>query len=587
MRVSTGDRGGRPMIMATHGVVCAGHYLAAEAGIHILRQGGNAMDAAAAVGFALGVLEPHQNGIGGEVPTLVYSASEGEVHAVSGHGVAPAAATIRAFRELGVEGVIPGDGFLGALVPCVPDTWITVLERFGTLRLADVLAPAIDLAESGFPMTSGLHDTIAQHAQRFETEWPSSVAKFMPDGSAPATGSIWRQPQLAATFRKLVDAERAGKGRESGLRAARDRFYRGDIAEAFIEFAANTECTDSTGRRHTALLALEDFAGFAARVEEPATVAYKGVDVSKCGTWTQGPVLLQALRLLDGFPLADMGHNSADYIHTVVECTKLAYADREFYYGDPAFVEVPLDRLLSAEYAAERRSLVDEHRASMELRPGGYEPVRATSVTDIYPAWGPGGHVGAGDTTKLEVVDADGNMVSATPSGGWLMSSPVVPGVGFPLGTRGQMFSMMEGHPNCLEPGKRPRTSLTPSLATLDGKAYLAFGSPGGDCQDQWALQFFLNVVEFGMSLQEAAEAPTFFTTHFPSSFYPRAAEPGVIYVEGRIPDAVRMQLQNRGHLVKVAGPWSSQNALCAMSRDGVLWGAASPRLESGYVLGW
>lgn len=589
MRVSTNYRGGRPTIMCTRGVVAAGHYLAAEAGLHILRAGGNAMDAAAATGFALGVLEPHQNGIGGEVPVLVYSASDGQVHAVSGHGVAPAAATIERYRELGVTDVIPGDGFLGALVPPVVDTWIAVLRMFGTMKLADVLTPAMNLAEGGFPMSAGLHWAIAGSAERFRSEWPSSAAKFLPDGGPPPVGSVWRQPELAATFRRLIEAEGSAAGREAGLQAARDRLYRGDMAETIVEFAGTTPVKDASGQEHTALLTLDDFAGFSARVEQPVWVSYKGLEIHKCSSWTQGPVLLQSLRLLEGFPLAEMGHNSADYIHTVVECMKLAYADREFYYGDPEFVDVPFERLLSAEYAAERRGLVNARRASMMLRPGGYEPLRADRLADVLGAFLPEGapDKAAGDTTKLEAADGDGNMVSATPSGGWLMSSPVVPGIGFPLGTRGQMFSLVEGHPNSLEPGKRPRSSLTPSLATRNGKAYLAFGSPGGDCQDQWALQFLLNVVEFGMSLQEAAEAPTFHTAHFPSSFYPRRAEPGVVYVEGRVPDRVRIELQNRGHVVKVRGDWSSQNVLAAMSDDGVLKAAASPRLETGYALGW
>ncbi len=589
MRVSTNYRGGRPMIMCTRGVVAAGHYLAAEAGLHILRSGGNAMDAAAATGFALGVLEPHQNGIGGEVPVLVYSASEGKVHAVSGHGVAPAAATIERYRELGVTEVIPGDGFLGALVPPVVATWIAVLERFGTMKLADVLTPALELAENGFPVGVGLHGAIAGQVERFRSEWPSSAAKFLPDGEPPAVGSIWRQPELAGTFRKLIDAEGAGAGRAAGLKAAHARFYAGDIAEAIVEFARNTAVRDASGQAHTAMLTMEDMSAFSARVEAAPAVPYKGLDVHKCGSWTQGPVLLQTLRLLDGFPLLEMGHNSADYVHTVVECMKLAYADREFYYGDPEFADVPLDRLLTEQYARARRALVDMGEASMLLRPGGYEPVRAEKLADVLAAFGGEGRwrKDDGDTTKLETADAEGNMVSATPSGGWLMSSPVVTGVGLPLGTRGQMFSLVEGHPNSLQPGKRPRTTLTPSLVTRDDEAYLAFGSPGGDCQDQWGLQFFLNVVEFGMSLQEAAEAPTFHTAHFPSSFYPRRAEPGVVYLEGRIQEGVHAELRRRGHIVKVTGDWSSQNVLAAMSDGGVLKAAASPRLENGYALGW
>ena len=585
---STCGRGGRPLIMATRGVVSAGHYLAAEAGLHVLRSGGNAMDAAAAVGFALNVLQPHQNGLGGEVPVLVYSARDKQVYAVSGHGVAPAGATLGAFRELGVQEAIPGDGFLGALVPCVPDTWITVLERFGTMSLAQVLTPALELAEEGFPVANSLHGAIAGNEGRMRTQWPSSAAVFMPGGRPPAAGTVWRQPDLASTFRKLIEAEAPRRGRENGLEAARERFYRGDIAEAVVAFCTSAPVRDASGREHVALLTLDDFARFRARVEPPESVPYKGLVVHKCSAWTQGPVLLQTLRLLEGFPLAQMGHNSADYIHVVTECMKLAFADREFYYGDPEFVQVPFERLLGEAYAAERRQLVDMARASSLLRPGGREPVRAGSVADVDAAFAREGRSeGVGDTTKLEVADREGNMVSATPSGGWLMSSPVVPGLGFALGTRGQMFSLVAEHPNSLQPGKRPRTTLTPSLATRDSKPYLAFGSPGGDCQDQWALQFLLNVMEFGMSLQEAAEAPTFNTAHFPSSFYPRRAEPGVLYVEGRIPDRVRMDLQNRGHLVKVTGDWSSQNVLAAAWQDGVLSAAASPRMETGYAVGW
>jgi gamma-glutamyltranspeptidase/glutathione hydrolase len=577
------------MIMSTRGVVAAGHYLAAEAGLHVLRQGGNAADAAAAMCFALNIVEPHQNGFGGEAPVLVYSAADRHVYAVSGHGTAPARATIEEFRRLGVSELIPGDGFLGALVPCVLATWVAVLERFGTMRLTDVLTPAVELAERGFPVSGRLHSAIAGSAVRFRREWPSSARKFLPGGEPPAIGTVWRQPELAETFRKLIEAEASARSREAGLRAAADRFYRGDFAEKVERFVTETPSSDASGREHTGLLTADDFAGFSARVEEPVSATYRGVEVHKCGPWTQGPVLLQAVRLLEGFDLAAMGHNTADYIHVVVECMKLAYADREFYYGDPLFADVPMDRLLSDAYSEARRRLVDTRRASLELRPGGGEPIRATSVLDVLSAvGGREGWTGAdGDTTKLEAADAEGNMVSVTPSGGWLMSSPVVPGLGCPLGTRGQMFSLVERHPNSLRPGKRPRTSLTPTLATLEGRPYMAFGSPGGDCQDQWALQFFLNVTDFGMSLQEAAEAPTFFTAHFPSSFYPRRAEPGVVCVESRIPDAVRMELQGRGHVVRVTGPWSSQNVLAAMSRDGVLSAAASPRLETGYAVGW
>ncbi len=581
---STGSHGGRPNILTTRGVVSAGHYLAAEVGLRILQAGGNAMDAAAATGFALGVLKPHQNGIAGEAPVLLYEAGTGTVHAVSGHGNAPQAATIEHFRNLGLA-VIPGDGLLPAVVPPAVATWILLLRRFGTMRLHQVLAPALELAEGGFPIYKSLHAAIGSSADRFLAQWPSSAEKFLPGGAAPGLGTVWKQPDWAATFKQLADADLGCRDREQGLSAARDCFYRGEIADRIAEFCRNTPVLDSSEEPHTGLLDKGDMAAYSARVETPAQVGYRGIDVFKCPPWSQGPVLLQMLGLLEGYDLAEMGHNSADYVHTVVECMKLAFADRDFYYGDPEFVDVPLERLLSKEYAAERRGLVDPGQASHEQRPEGHEPLVATELADVEGAFAPG----AGDTTKLEVIDGEGNMVSATPSGGWLSTSPVVPGLGFPLGTRGQMFSLMPGHPNALQPGKRPRTTLTPSLALRDGRPWMAFGSPGGDCQDQWALQFLLNVVEFGMSLQEAVEAPTFWTRHCISSFYPRTAEPGSLHVEGRIAEDVRDELSTRGHILHAEADWAGGNTLAASidPDTGVLTAAASPRLDPAYAMGW
>lgn len=587
MVATTGPTGGRAMVMSTRGVVSSGHYLATETGIDILRRGGNAMDAAAAVGFALAVLMPHQNGIGGEAPTLVWSARDATAIAVSGNGIAPAAATIALYRdEYGLE-IIPGDGLLGALVPCAPATWILLVERFGKMRLADVLAPAVALAAEGFPMYDALHSGIRTSAKRFRREWPSSAEVFAPGGQVPPVGSIWRQRDWAHTFRRLLRAEGRFKTRKSGLRAAHNEFYRGAIARKIADFCRDNSFKDASGKSHSGLLTVDDFASFRARIEKPLSVTFRGITFHKCSSWTQGPVLLQSLRLLEGYDLRSMGHNSADYIHTVVECMKLAFADREFYYGDPDFVSVPFTRLLSKKYADERRTLVDAAHTSLELRPGGMPAVAAADITSVNAAFGKSTH--AHDTTKLEVIDAQGNMVSATPSGGWLSSSPVVGGLGFPLGTRGQMFSLVEGHPNALEPGKRPRTTLTPSLAAKRRKPLMAFGSPGGDCQDQWALQFLLNVVEFGMSLQEAVEAPTFWTDHPPSSFYPRTALPGSLNIEKRVPAAVRKELASRGHKVRTCGDWSGGNTLAAAidTKTGVLAAAASPRLEPAYAAGW
>ena len=584
---TTGRSGGRPMIMARREVVSSGHYTATQVGMDVLARGGNAADAAAAVGFALTVLKGHQNGIGGEVPMLVYTADDGQVRAISGNGVAPAEATLERFAGLGLD-MIPGDGLLGALVPPAVATWIALLSQFGTMRLADALSPAVELAEEGFAMYDALHNAIAGAAQRYRSEWPSSADKWLVDGQAPPVGSLFRQGDWGAPFRRLIEAESRHRNRQDGLRAARDEFYEGDIARQIVEFCRTTQVRDASGRAHSGLLSMEDFAAYAAAVEQPVRSDYRGLTIHKCSAWTQGPVLLQALNLIEGYDLAAMGHNSAEYIHTVVECMKLAYADREFYYGDPAFTAVPFERLLSKEYAAERRRLVDPAAASMELRPGGRAAMTARSVVDVNTAFASQAGSAEGDTTKLEVIDSAGNMVSATPSGGWLMSSPVVPGLGFPLGTRGQMFSLVPGHPNALAPGKRPRTTLTPSIATACGRGVMAFGSPGGDCQDQWALQFLVNVVDFQMPLQHAVEAATFWSTHFPNSFYPRTCEPGVVHVEGRIAKSVRDELSAMGHVVETADDWAGGNTLAAVidPLTGVRCAAASPRLEPAQAAG-
>jgi gamma-glutamyltranspeptidase/glutathione hydrolase len=393
----------------------------------------------------------------------------------------------------------------------------------------------------------------------------------------------------------LVSAEReaAGRSRSAGLKAARDAFYEGPVAERISDFVRETAVRDASGAAHTGFLAYEDLAGYRSRIEEPVSVEYRGLQVHKCGPWTQGPVFLQQLSLLEGFDLRAMGQNSPEYIHTVVECAKLAFADREFYYGDPEFVKVPLDRLLSPEYAAGRRRLVDPARASLELRPGDAGPrpsrlILGDLAVDAGPATHADGYVG--DTTHFDAVDAEGNMIAGTISGAWIPSSPVIPGLGFPLGQRGQMFSLDPEHPNSLRPGKRPRTTLTPSLAYRDGQPWLAFGTPGGDQQDQWTLQFFLNLVDFGMDMQAALDAPTFHSLHFPSSFYPRAQHPGRLVVEGRIPRETRAALEARGHEVVVIGDWEQGGRVMGVQRDaatGFLTGAASPRNETAYTIGW
>ncbi len=574
----------RPVIRGTHGVIAAGHYLAAEAGVYILRSGGNAIDAGVAAGFCLHVLEPHQNGVGGEAPILLYSARHRKPFAINGHGTAPRRATIGWFREQGIE-LIPGDGFLPATVPAAFDSWITALREFGTMSLAEVLSPALDLAENGFPMYGMLRDILLARKGKFLADWPTSADVFLPGGRVPEIGEIFRQPLLASTFRKLIHAEKHGAhcGRDNGLQAARDLFYKGEIAEGIAEFVAESEIMDATGKLHRGLLEYDDVVEYSAKVETPEVVNYRGIDVLKCGPWSQGPVMLQQLTLLEGFDLKSLGHNSPEYIHALVECAKLAFADREAYYGDPEFDEVPIDILLSKEYAADRRMLIDPMAASGEFRPGEVHGPLTYDASSARCDRSCSDH----DTTHLDVIDAEGNMMSATPSGGWLQTSPVVAGIGFPLGTRGQMFFLDERRPNALQPGKRPRTTLTPSLAMKDGKPFMALGTPGGDQQDQWTLQFFLNVVDFGMDLQEAVDAPTFHTSHFPSSFYPRSMFPKRVVVEERIPETVRAELRRRGHDIVIAPGWAHGRVLGIRITEGLIEGVASPRLETGYAMGW
>lgn len=572
----------RPVITGRKGVVTAGHYLAAAAGMDVLRDGGNAIDAGVAMGFCLAVLEPHITGIGGESPILIHHARSGRTVAISGQGTAPAAATIEWFRSRDIS-LVPGDGLLAATVPSQVDNWITALSEFGTLSLERVLTPALELARDGFPMYHGLRRCLAANETRYREEWPGSAELYLPGGHLPGWGDWIHNPRWAETFEGVVRAEReATGGRGVRLEAARDHFYRGPAAEEMARFCREECFRDATGSAHPGLLTYDDLAGFHARVEDTVSFSFQGLEVHKCGPWSQGPVFLQQLALLEGFDLAGLGHNTADYIHTWTECAKLAFADREFYYGDPDFTDVPLGRLLSPEYNHGRRELVDPARASLELRPGDAGPRPMELILGDPNSYD-------GDTTHLDAIDAEGNMIAATPSGGWIPSSPVIPKLGFPLGTRAQMFSLDPAHPNSLQPGKRPRTTLTPSLVTRGGQPWMVFGTPGGDQQDQWTLQFFLNVVVFGMSIQQALDAPTFHTQHFPSSFYPRAQHPGRLVVENRIPAEVGRELARRGHDVVEVGPWSNGRVLgIRIDRErGLIFGGASPRGETAYAIGW
>jgi gamma-glutamyltranspeptidase/glutathione hydrolase len=577
--------------MSTRGVVTSGHYLASAAGYRILLQGGNAIDAAVSMGLCLALLEPQSNGLGGEVPTLVYSAQDRKPYAISGMGWSPAAFTIGWCRQNSID-LIPGDGYLPACVPAMMDTYCLALARFGTKTFAEVAAPAVELAADGFPVYNGLHNFLVSQQKRFTELYPSTGKVFLPGGRAPEVGEVLRNPDWAWVLQEMSRAEAAcSKGRVAAIEAARDVFYKGKVAEKIVEFITAHPVVDASGKAHAGMLTLADMAEWQAAVEEPVTYNYRGLDVFKCSSWTQGPVFLQQLALLEGYNLAEMSHNSADYLHTLIECAKLAFADREAYYGDPAFDAVPFDVLLSKEYAANRRKLVGEG-ASPDMRPGdvglGF-PEYATRpvLEDNRLALAAPNHTG--DTTHLDAIDAQGNMIACTPSGGWIQSSPVIDGLGFPLGTRGQMFYLNADRPNALAPHKRPRATLTPSLATRDGEPYMVFGTPGGDSQDQWTLQFFLNYVDFGMSIQEALDAPTVHSDHFPSSFYPRQGFPQAVSAENRLAPDVLQELERRGHKITLVDGWVHGKVM-GIRFDvgrGVILGGVAPKGDIGYAIGW
>lgn len=603
----------RPTLQGTFGMVSSTHWLASQTAMAVLEDGGNAYDAAVAGAFVLHVVEPHLNGPAGEVPILLAPAG-GEVRVLCGQGVAPAGATIAHYRSLGLD-LVPGTGPLAAAVPGAFDAWMLLLRDHGTKSLGDVLKYAVGYAEHGHAPVERVGETVETVRELFQTEWTSSADVYLPGGKAPRPGELFRNPGLAATWKRLL-AETAGAGdREARIEAAREVWRSGFIAEALVR-QAGRPTMDTSGERHTGTLTATDLAAWSATYETPVTYDWNGWSVCKAGPWSQGPVLLQQLALL---PPQLPSYGSADYIHLLVENCKLAMADREAWYGDAA--EVPLDDLLSDAYNAARRALVGE-QASHDLRPGspggrtprlsaharvagaaqeGYdalgigEPTVAGSPANPVPGE-PGiaaDGTTRGDTCHLDVVDRWGNMVSATPSGGWLQSNPVVPELGFPLGTRLQMAWLEEGLPSSLTPGRRPRSTLSPSIALRHGVPVMAFGTPGGDQQDQWQTHFFLAValrarVRGGLDLQGAVDAPNWHNDSFPGSFYPRGMRPGSVTVESRTDPSVVGGLRRRGHEVTVGDPWS-EGRLCVVARDpetGILSAAANPRGMQGYAVG-
>jgi gamma-glutamyltranspeptidase/glutathione hydrolase len=588
----------RPEIEGTFGVVASTHWIATAVGMGVLEKGGNAFDAAVATAFTLQVVEPHLNGPGGDVPVILYDVRQGRPQVICGQGPAPTGATIAHYRSRGLD-MIPGTGLLAACVPGTFDTWMSMLRDYGTMPLAAVLAPAIAYARDGHPLVERASATIAAVEDLFRTHWRTSAEVYLPGGKVPAPGSLFTNRALADTYTRIIrEAESAGGDRVAQVERARQIWSQGFVAEAIDKFCRTQDVMDVTGEPHRGVLTGADMANWQATVEAPLTYDYGRYTVCKAGVWSQGPVLLQQLALLKGFDLDGLDPVGPEFIHAQIECAKLAYADRESFYGDPDFVDVPIETLLSDAYNDERRKLVSD-QASLELRPGSIEGFgaavalrRAEGVRAAVGSFGAGeptvGRLGEvkGDTVHFDIIDHAGNMVSATPSGGWLQSSPVIPELGFGLGTRAQMFWLDEKHPAALVPGKRPRSTLSPSLALRDGEPYLAWGSPGGDQQDQWNTQLFLRHAHTGMNLQEAIDAPAWHSEHFPISFWPRTARPGVLVVESRVGEATIKALRARGHEVEVSPAWS-EGRLTAASRLGPRRRAgANPRGMQGYAAG-
>jgi gamma-glutamyltranspeptidase/glutathione hydrolase len=581
----------KPLVAGKRGVVAAGHPLVAEAGLRILEKGGNAVDAGAATLFAASVVEMMSFGTGGECPILI-KLKDGPVVAINGNGIAPELATVEYYQNLKVDdprrvtygtigaahaGIIPSFGPLSAIVPSAVDSILLALKNYGTMSFAEVIQPAVELAQ-GFPLNAALERDL-ERARPVAEKWPATAKVYYPGGRSPKAGEIFVQADLARTFQSMAEAERqnAGKGRQAAIEAVREYFYRGPVARRISDFCKQAGCLVREG----------DFAAYHAKLEQPLSTQYRGIQVYKVSFWSQSPVFLQNLNLLEGFDLKSMEHNSADYIHTVVEAMKLGYADRDTYYGDPSFSPIPL-QLISKEYANIRRPLINKAKASAEHIPGDPEHMQARAGEAFVHARLRDRNGEHQDTTCVNVIDKDGNMMSATPSGAWIPA--VIAGdTGVPLTQRAQAFVLTPGHPNQLAPHKHPRITLTPTLALKDGRPWLAFSTPGGDSQDQTLLQIFLNVADFGMNPQEAVEAPRFNSEAMYSSFDDHSDQSLLLDVEKRIPQAVLDQLQARGHKLAIGSDWSNPTAATMVEYDpatGVICGGADVRGHR-YALAW
>lgn len=589
----------RPELKGTFGMVASTHWLASAVGMKLLEQGGTASDAAVGMAFVLNVVEPHLNGPLGDMPALVWPAEADAPVVICGQGPAPAGATIEHYRNEGLD-LVPGSGLLATVVPGAFDALMVMLRDHGRLELSDVLEPAIHYARDGHPMLERVANEIANLADVFREEWPTSAPVWLPGNEAPKSGELFRNPGLADFWSRLLREAEGADGRMARIEKARAIFREGFVADAIDNYLKDACVLDSTGERRKGILTGADMAGWEASYETPISTDYHGWTIWKCGPWSQGPVLLQALNMLAGDTLGDLDPSGARFVHLTTEALKLAFADREAYYGDPAFSEVPLARLLSAEYGAARRKEIGDV-AALDFRPGridGQEHLAEAFLSrtrKVAPVAGVGSgeptmaHLTKGnrDTVHIDVIDQWGNAVSATPSGGWLKSSPVVPGLGVPLNTRAQMFWLDEGLPTSLAPGRRPRTTLTPSMGRDPLGGRIAFGTPGGDQQEQWQLAFLLRLVHHGLNLQEAIDAPLFHTGHLQSSFYPRSVRPGHLMIEPSFPVEAQEALAAMGHLIEVSEPWAAGRLTAVRRRaDGLLSGAATPRLMQAYAIG-
>ena len=566
----------RPVLLGTRHMAVAGHYGAAHAAFTILEAGGNAVDAGVAAGIALGVLQSDLVNVAGVAPIMLYRAKTRDVLTISGLGTWPSAVTPDLFqRRFG--GSIP-DGLLRTVVPAAPDAWITALERFGTMSFGDCAAAAIRFASDGFPMHALMSEMIGMHLEDYR-RWPSSATIYLPNGEPPHPGELFVQSDLGRTLQYMADAERSGArdGRAAGLKAARDAFYRGDIAQAILAYH----------RQNDGLLRAQDLTSFRVAIEPPVKTRFGELDVYACGPWCQGPVLLEMLNIVSGINVARMGHNTLDYVHVVTEAIKLAFADREQYFGDPRFVDVPLETLLSTTYADGRRAMLRLDRAFPAMPPcgeiAGHETRRVATPTSRRAA------AGARDTSYVSVVDRDGNVFSATPSDP-SFDMPVIPGTGLCPSSRGSQSWADPAHPSSVAPGKRPRLTPMAALAILPDGSPMPIGTPGGDVQAQAILQVLLNIAVFGMNPQQATEAPRFASYSFPDSFEPHSYSPGLLYVEQRVSRSVRAGLSDRGHEV-MEWPdfvWRA-GAVCVQRADrtkGVIAAGADPRRPC-YAVGW